>query len=112
AVAGISCSLELVEAVTGLPADTVLDGAEAAARVGLISEVDQQPGWFQFTHALNREVVYAGLSTVRRLRLHRLVGEELERRSALGSTPSHRTLAYHFLEAGPAGDCQAKAIEH
>lgn len=112
AVVGITFNLEVVEAVTGLTADAVLDGAEAAAQVGLITEAAGQPGWFQFTHALNREVVYTALSTVRRLRLHRLVGEELERQLDRGGGPSHRTLAYHFLEAGPAGDCQAKAIDH
>jgi DNA-binding SARP family transcriptional activator len=112
AVSGISFSLDVVEAVTELPTDTVLDGAEQAAQAGLIAEIERQPGWYQFTHALNREVVYTALSTVRRLRLHRLVGEELERRAAAGLPSTDRTLASHFLEAGAAGGAQAKAIEY
>jgi DNA-binding SARP family transcriptional activator/energy-coupling factor transporter ATP-binding protein EcfA2 len=112
AVAGVTFSVEVVEAVTGLPSETVLDGAEQAAQAGLIAEIDRQPGWYQFTHALNREVVYTALSTVRRLRLHRLVAEELERRTADGLPSSDRTLAYHFLEAGAAGGAQEKAIEY
>ena len=112
AVNGITFSVDVVEAVTELSGDTVLDAAEQAAQAGLISEVERQPGWFQFTHALHREVVYTALSTVRRLRLHRLVGEELERRAARGLPSTDRTLAYHFLEAGAAGGAQEKAIEY
>lgn len=108
-VIGATFDLETLQAVGELDAIAVLDAVDEAAAAGIVVEVPRQPGWYAFSHSLIREVVYGSLSTARRLRLHRAVGEALEHRTG-ADAPSHQVLAHHFLEAGPSGDAQEKAI--
>ena len=55
----------------------VVCGLEAAERNGLIIRTEEV-GEYEFSHDLIAEVVYQGISTVARARLHRRVGEVLE----------------------------------
>ncbi len=109
AVIGATFDLETLLVVGDLGPAEVLDAIDEAAAAGIVVEVPRQAGWYAFSHSLIREVVYASLSTARRLRVHRAVGEALERRTG-PDAPSHQVLAHHFLEAGPSGDAQQKAI--
>ena len=72
----------------------VLDEA-VAARVIQATTV----GRFMFSHALVREALYEELGVTRRVRLHRRVGETIERLQ--GDDPDRHLdeLAHHFLEA-------------
>jgi DNA-binding SARP family transcriptional activator/tetratricopeptide (TPR) repeat protein len=108
-VIGATFDLETLQAVGELDAIAVLDAVDEAAAAGIVVEVHRQAGWYAFSHSLIREVIYGSLSTARRLRLHRAVGEALEHRTG-PDAPSHQVLAHHFLEAGPSGDAQEKAI--
>jgi tetratricopeptide (TPR) repeat protein len=67
-------------------------------------------GRLRFSHALIRDVLYDELPPARRIRLHREIGEALER---LYQEPEpHLTeLAHHFLAAAPAGYVE-KAVEY
>jgi DNA-binding NarL/FixJ family response regulator len=86
----------------------VLSEAEAAR---LIDEAPRAPGRYRFAHALIRETLYEELSTARRVRLHRRVGEALEQRHRSHPEPHLAALAHHFAEAAPGGDVE-KAIDY
>jgi hypothetical protein len=60
-----------------------------------------------FSHALVRSTLLDELSTTRRVRLHRQIGEALERRG----NASAAELAHHFSEAAATGVAD-KALEH
>ena len=68
------------------------------------------PGRLRFSHALIRDVLYEELPPARRIRLHREIGEALERVYA-EHEPHLAELAYHFIAAAPAGDVE-KAIDY
>ncbi|HEX8744348.1 MAG TPA: protein kinase [Thermoleophilaceae bacterium] len=72
----------------------VLDEA-VAARVIESSGV----GRYTFSHALVREALYEELGVTRRTRLHRRVGETLERVFGADSDQRLDQLAHHFLQA-------------
>jgi class 3 adenylate cyclase/DNA-binding CsgD family transcriptional regulator len=79
----------------------VLSEAEAAR---LIDEAPRAPGRYRFAHALIRETLYEELSTARRVRLHRRVGEALEQQHRAHPEQHLAELAHHFAEAAPGGD--------
>src|SRR5207249_7060993 len=53
----------------------------------------------RFSHALIRDVLYDELSPSRRVKLHREIGEALERLYARDPEPHLAELAHHFSEA-------------
>jgi DNA-binding SARP family transcriptional activator len=110
-VVGASFDVDTLEAVGELDPSEVLDAVDEATAAGLLVEVADRPGWYSFAHALIREVLYSSLSTARRMRVHRAVGEALEARTG-SSAVSAQMLAHHFLEAGTAPDVQAKAVRY
>jgi DNA-binding winged helix-turn-helix (wHTH) protein/tetratricopeptide (TPR) repeat protein len=63
-------------------------------------------GRFAFTHSLHRDVLHQRIGAVRRIDLHRRIGEWHERS---GASPSE--LALHFLEAARVG-CADKAVTY
>ena len=62
-------------------------------------------------HALIRETLYGELTTTRRVRLHRRVGEAIERLAHGRPDPPLADLAYHFVQAASA-DTADKAIDY
>jgi DNA-binding SARP family transcriptional activator len=97
AVAGPEFSVTVVEHELG----DALDALDEATAAGLLSE--RGHGDYAFRHALVRQAIYDGLSSVRRARLHRTIGEALE-----GEAPVE-VLAHHFAEAENGAD---KAAEY
>ncbi len=55
-------------------------------------------GTYQFGHALYRQILYERLSAERRVKLHRLIGERVERAYIDSLDPVAGLLAYHFTE--------------
>lgn len=109
-VVGRDFSLNVLEAVGDLSVDRLLEVLEEAVRSRLVAEVPGSLGRYRFSHALIRETLYEELSSPRRVRLHRQVGEVLE--ALYGPSGPHLTeLAHHFFEAAPAGGV-ARAIEY
>jgi DNA-binding winged helix-turn-helix (wHTH) protein/tetratricopeptide (TPR) repeat protein len=53
---------------------------------------------YDFTHALYREVIYRRIPKVQRVRLHRMIGERIESRSAERVDEMAAELALHFAE--------------
>jgi predicted ATPase len=93
---------------------------EEAVAAQIIAEVPPAVGRYSFIHALIRETLYAELSTVRRVRLHRQIGGALE--SLYGTTPEPHPstsaghalaeLAYHFFQAAHGGSDVDKAVSY
>ena len=110
-VLGREFSLSVVEAVSGLGTDELLDAADQATTARLVAEVPGDPDRYAFTHALIRQTLYEELSGARRLRLHRQAGEVLEARYGDDVEPHLGELASHFAQLAYGGDVD-KAVEY
>jgi class 3 adenylate cyclase len=103
---------EVLVRVSGLDEEALLLALETALRARLIAErKDDRGGAYQFTHALIRQTLYGELSTPRRVRLHRRIGEALEAFHAANLAPHLGALAYHFFQAVQTGDAD-KAVDY
>jgi hypothetical protein len=109
AVMGRELRLDVLEHVTGIGLDELLDAVDEAAAAGLLTEVSGSVGHYAFTHALVRGALYEELSLTRRVRQHQRVGEALEsiHREDVGLHLPE--LAYHFSQAAVGGTA-AKAL--
>jgi DNA-binding SARP family transcriptional activator/tetratricopeptide (TPR) repeat protein len=106
-VAGRDFDAELVEGLVDLGEGDFLAALEGALAAGVLLETTGVPGRYSFSHALIREALYEGMSSPRRARLHRRVGEALE---ASGQA-SLSALALHFTRATGVQDAE-KAISY
>jgi class 3 adenylate cyclase/tetratricopeptide (TPR) repeat protein len=88
--------------------DEALDEAEATR---ILEILPTELGRYRFAHALFREALYAELPARRRIRLHRRVGESLERQYARDPEAHLSELAYHFVQALPTGTAE-KALAY
>jgi tetratricopeptide (TPR) repeat protein len=96
--------------VSGVDSDRLLLLVEAMLRARLLREKETAPGRsiYQFGDEQTRDVLYAGLSLVRRQRYHLKAGQMLER--AWGDLADERAeeLAYHFLQ----GNAPDRALDY
>jgi DNA-binding CsgD family transcriptional regulator len=79
----------------------VLDALDEAVTAGLLMRGGGLT--YAFTHALVQETVHDELGTSRRVALHAATAAELERSGAADVEQGSSELAYHWLEAAPAG---------
>jgi DNA-binding SARP family transcriptional activator len=108
AVVGPEFSLAVVSRVLDDAGDDeLLDALEQSVRAGVINE--SAPGQYLFTHALIRQTLYDELTSTRRARLHRRVGEAIE--AFPGADVHVEALAHHFAEAALDGQI-AKAVDY
>jgi class 3 adenylate cyclase len=108
AVIGRDFDFDLLDAVTDLGQDEVLDILDAACGAALVREVPDVPGRYSFSHALTQHTLYGFLPRVRRTRAHRQVAEAIE--AIVGQTSGARVgeLAHHWLSASqPANATKA-----
>jgi class 3 adenylate cyclase/tetratricopeptide (TPR) repeat protein len=105
AVIGREFTVPLLAEVGQRDPEEILSELEAASRAGIVEEVGVDR--FRFAHALVRTTLHDEISSSRRLRLHRRIGEALERIQP----DDVAALAYHWLEADAAGDT-ARAVAH
>ncbi len=107
-VVGPTFSLPVLERVeAGGNPDELLDALEEGLRAGLISETG--PSNYAFSHALICQTLYEELTSTRRVRLHRRIGEAIEQAS--GADRQLEALAHHFAEAALDGQI-AKAADY
>ena len=111
AVIGRDFDFDLLDSVTDLDPEVVLDVLDAATGAALVHEVLDVPGRYRFSHALTQHTMYQFLSKVRRTRAHRQVAEAIE--STAGQTPGARVgeLAHHWLNASQPANA-TKAIDY
>ena len=108
AVIGRDFDATLLERITSLDEEEFLSALDAALEAGLITESPAMPGRYSFAHALIRETLYEGMSSPRRTRIHRRVGEALEQ---AGDGHHLTALARHFTRAAGPQDAE-KAIRY
>ena len=95
AVAGQEFDLDLVQAITNLAPERLLDLCDEALVNGLFVN---RRGEFAFAHGLCRDTVYDGLTTSHRAHLHAVIAKALESRSRPGPERLSQ-LAHHFTQA-------------
>ena len=96
---------DLDQEIDAAAADPIALAADEVLASGLAVELPDQFEVLTFTHALVREVLYANLTSGRRVRLHHRVAQALERRSG-HSEVNPAELARHFLEARPVAGAE------
>ena len=108
---GRDFDLDLLTRASVVPADELIDMLDAAIAAALLREVPDQPGHFQFTHALIQHTLYEDLGPTRRQRAHRQVAEALEQLIADGLVVRVGELARHWTNATRSGE-RDKAITY
>jgi tetratricopeptide (TPR) repeat protein len=110
-VLGRDFGLDALERATGLSADALLETLDQAVVARLITEAPGGLGRLRFSHALVRDSIYEDISPARRIRLHRRMGEILERLHVADPEPHLSEIARHFIEASPGGDA-TRSVEY
>ena len=100
AVSGREFDLDVLEPVTGIPADRVAESLERAIAGHIVEESTSSIGHYSFAHALIRETIYEQLSLTRRAQLHRQIGQAIEDLTGDRARDQLGALAYHFSAAG------------
>ena len=90
AVIGRDFDVDLLARVAGIGEDEIVDHVDVALQARLLHEGDAV-GSLSFAHALVRQTLLEELSTTRRVRLHRAIGEGLEARGARARRRSRST---------------------
>jgi eukaryotic-like serine/threonine-protein kinase len=108
---GRDFDLATLERVAGFPDRELLDALDEARIGGLIDEIANAGGRYNFCHGLVQETLRASLPIVERVQLHRRIAEALERLHRARPEPHLAQLAYHSFEALPGGDA-AKAVNY
>jgi DNA-binding winged helix-turn-helix (wHTH) protein/predicted ATPase len=106
-LAGDPFSVAAVAAATSVREGRIEAGCTALAREGQFLNADGVMTWpdgtvaasYRFRHALYQEVVCAGISPERRARIHRAIGDRLERAYGKRAPTVAAELAMHFEQA-------------
>ena len=98
AVIGREFDLEVLAESTQTDEDSLIDLLEEAHRASLVNELDRT-GRYSFSHALVQHTLYEDLGATRRTRVHRSVGEAIERLYGENSEDKVGDLARHFFLA-------------
>jgi DNA-binding SARP family transcriptional activator len=97
AVVGTAFDVPLLEEASGMEPDHLFDALDLAVASGVVVAADDAS--FRFRHALVRDAVLAGLTALRRQRLHAQVGEALRRRPRRDPARQASELAHHLAAA-------------
>jgi class 3 adenylate cyclase len=115
ALTGDEAAFDLLQRITGLPVETVIEQAEHGITAGFLFDIDEG---VRFTHPLVRRVFARRWSAARRRRAHVRIVQALERTSGEDPGTHDITIAEHLLAAGSAaegftrGHAAARAGEH
>ena len=107
---GREFDLSVLEPVSELAAEPLLELLEEALAARVIKPVAGSLRRYGFPHALVRETLYDELPAVRRLRLHRRIGEVLEKLHGARPEAHLAELAHHFFAAAQRGGEVGKAV--
>jgi predicted ATPase len=96
-VLGREFALDALARAGGTSTDELLDTLDEAMAYRVVSDVPGSPDRLRFAHALIRDTLYEGLTSARRVRLHRQSAEALE--ALYGDEPGQHLaeLAYHTI---------------
>ena len=104
AVVGRGFSLELLEAIGDVTGDALLTALEEVEAAYLIMPMPGRVPRWEFSHALIRQTLAAGLSLPRRQRLHLTVADAIERAAGSNAEKHASDLAHHLFQAGTTAD--------
>jgi hypothetical protein len=110
-VLGREFEVDVLQRLSELGEDELMDRLESALRARVIEEVAGSAGCHTFSHALIRDTLYGGLTAMRRALLHGRAGAALEQAHAADLELYFAELAHHFAQAGSRGHLD-KAIEY
>jgi DNA-binding SARP family transcriptional activator len=96
-VLGREFHLEQLAGVAGVTSDALLETLDEAMAARVIGEVPGVAGQLRFAHVVIRDTLYEGLTTARRVRLHRLAAETLEALYAGDPSAHLAELAHHAI---------------
>src|SRR5581483_333849 len=110
AVAGADVEYALLRDICALDESALIERIEAAAALHLV-RLDDSAGSprISFPHDLIRQAVLAGVSRLRRRRLHIAFAEAIERTRRVDTGEYDAALAVHYLEGGSL-EHSAKAV--
>jgi class 3 adenylate cyclase/tetratricopeptide (TPR) repeat protein len=112
AVIGRGFTFELLDTITELDTNSVLDAVDEAERASIVrSERIGGAARIVFSHELIRLTLLGRLSLPRRQRLHARVGESIEKLTPSTLDEHVADLAYHFDQAGLVVD-QQKSLRY
>ena len=112
AVVGRDFSFDVLEAMSALAPEALIDAIEEGLGASLIVEMSQgSVARYSFAHELVRQTLLSGLSLPRRQRLHLKVAETMERVFGRTLDAHVPNLAYHYRQAGPAAAAE-KATDY
>jgi class 3 adenylate cyclase/tetratricopeptide (TPR) repeat protein len=110
-VIGRDFDLDLLAETTKVDEDELIDLLDEAQHAAVVHELTDSPGRYSFYHALIQHTLYEDLGATRRTRLHRAVGEAIERLYGSESNERVGELARHFFLATRPTDTE-KAISY
>ena len=102
AVIGREFNFELLSVLLeGTTEDQLLNSLEEGLANGLVEELTEPVGRYQFSHGLIQETLASELSINRRMRVHVRVAEALEKKYSGNATSHAAEIAHHYGEAAP-----------
>jgi hypothetical protein len=110
-VCGREFELDVLQRLSDLDEDQLVDALDTAVRARVIEEVTGATGRHTFSHALIRDTLYGALTATRRALLHRRAGAALEQAHSAMLEPYLAELAHHYAQAGSSSDLD-KAINY
>jgi DNA-binding SARP family transcriptional activator len=110
-VLGREFRLDALERVSNRAREEVLDRLDEAQAARVVTDTPTGRDRLRFSHALIRDSLYGDLAGAERLRLHRRAVESLEELYQAEREQNLAELAYHALEAVPAGEVD-RAIDY
>jgi DNA-binding SARP family transcriptional activator len=108
AVLGREFALAGLARLSGVPENQLLETLDEAMAARVVSDVPGAPGRLRFAHVLIRDTLYEGLTTARRVRMHRLAVEALEGLYGKESASHLAELAHHAI----AGSDFTKGLDY
>ncbi len=102
-VLGREFALAALGRLAGVSDDELADLLDEALAARVVSDVPGGPDRLRFAHALIRDAQYQGITSVRRVRLHRRALEALETLYGGEPGPNLAELAYHSIAGGDLG---------
>jgi DNA-binding SARP family transcriptional activator/tetratricopeptide (TPR) repeat protein len=96
-VIGREFAVDALAHVGGVPEEELLDLLDEAMAARVVSEPPAGNARLRFAHVLIRDTLYEGLTSARRVRLHRLVVDALEALYGENAGPHLAEFAYHSV---------------
>jgi tetratricopeptide (TPR) repeat protein len=103
AIFGGEFDLLILEDVSEVGSEDLLEALAEAESAGIIREVAGSPGRYRFVHGLVRDQLYDDFPLTSRIRLHQRIAEALERLSPTSSEAHLAEIAYHYFESRRLG---------